>query len=73
MSDTKPRRLQVILSPKTQETLERLRAETNLGSDAQVLRVALHVLEELHREQRAGTGLLLVREGEAPQKLKLIF
>lgn len=73
MSEGKRRRLQVDIAPATEETLERLRADTSLGTDAQVVRVALRVLEELLREQRAGASLLLVRDGEAPQKLKLIF
>lgn len=67
------KRLQIEATPATAEALERIAAETNLGSAAQVVRVAVRLLDELLADQRAGAALMIVKDGQTPERLRLVF
>ncbi|MDB4930669.1 MAG: hypothetical protein JWM10_3153 [Myxococcaceae bacterium] len=66
-------RLQIEATEATQETLARLVRETRLGSSAQVVRVAVQLMDELLRDQRNGASLLIVKDGQQPERLRLVF
>ena len=74
-ADPKPTRtrLQIEATEATVETLNRLVQETTLGSSAQVVRVAVQLLDELLRDQRKGASLLIVKDGQQPERLRLVF
>jgi hypothetical protein len=66
-------RLQVEVTDQTTQQLQFLLKETNLPSNAQVIRVAVQLLAELYQDQKTGSSILVVKEGQPPERLKLVF
>lgn len=77
VSGTEPKlsrtRVQIEVTDVTLDTLNRLVRETNLGSPSQVVRVALQLLDDLLRDQRAGASIVIVKDGQQPERLRLVF
>jgi hypothetical protein len=66
-------RVQVDIPDATHEAMARIIATSGLKSQGHVVRVAIHLLDEMLKEKNSGASILLVTENEPPRKMVLAF
>jgi hypothetical protein len=67
-------RLQIEATAETIASIARIKAASGLGHNAEIVRVAIKLLDDLLADVRAGASVLIVNKpGEPPERLKLLF